>query len=79
MQLFQQEIQIQSLTQQLQFYMQKSLSLENNLGAIEQSMRQEMEYEIETIRQAFEELETFGEDEEDEEGEETEVAVSSTV
>jgi predicted transcriptional regulator len=59
--------------------MQKSLSLENNLGAIEQSMRQEMEYEIETIRQAFEELETFGEDEEDEEGEETEVAVSSTV
>jgi hypothetical protein len=78
MQIFQQENHIQALTQQLQFYMQKSFALENNLGVIEQQMRQEMEDEIETIRQAFEELEVFGEDEEGEE-KETEVVVSSTV
>jgi len=42
MQLFQQEAQIQALSEQLRYYMQKSSVLENNLVMIEQQMCREM-------------------------------------
>lgn len=71
-QLFQQEVQIQALSEQLRYYMQKSMVLENNLAIVEQQMRQEIDREVATIRQAYEELEKLedGEEEEDKENQE---------
>jgi hypothetical protein len=64
-QLFQQEIQIQALSEQLRYYMQKSMALENNLAVVEQQMRREIDREVATIRQAYEESED-GEEEDKE-------------
>jgi hypothetical protein len=69
MQLFQQEIQIQALSEQLRYYMQKSMALENNLAIVEQQMRQDIDREVATIRQAYEESED-GEEDQDKENQE---------
>jgi len=41
---------IDNLIQQLEFYKQKSDSLEQNIGLIEQNMREELDYQIKQIR-----------------------------
>jgi hypothetical protein len=41
---------INNLVQQMEFYKQKSDTLEQNIAAIEQNMREELDYEIQRIR-----------------------------